>query len=71
MVDVFEGGDAVGLFGVFRPRHVVEVAFAEGSVVGPLGEGDIKEVFGFGSVISAVVIGESGDCEGGEGGVDK
>ncbi len=71
LVDVFEGGDAVGLLGVFRPGHVVEVSLAEGTVVGPLGEGDVEEVLGFGSVIAAMVVGESGDCEGGESRVDE
>ena len=66
LVDVFEGGDAVGFLGVFRPRHVVEIAFTKGTVVGPLGEGDVEKVFGFSSVF-AVVVGECGSCEGGEG----
>lgn len=70
LVDVFEGGDAVGFLSVCGPGHVVEITFAEGPVVGPLGEGDVEEVLCFGSV-GAVVVGESRSGKGGESGVDK
>lgn len=70
LVDVFEGGDAVGFLGVGGPRHVVEIPFLKSAVVGPLREGDVEEVLGFCSV-GAVVGGESRNGEGGESGVDK
>lgn len=66
LVDVFESEDVVGFFGVFRPVHVDHLTAFEGLVVGPLGEGDVEEVFGLGGML-AVVIGEGSGGEGGEG----
>jgi len=71
-VDVFEGVDPVGFFGVGGPVHVFHFASAEGAVVGPLGEGNIEEVFRFlGAGVFAVVIGKSRGGEGGKSGVNK